>query len=139
MPITRLSLWTLFVSTAPRYAFSQDKVDFQRDIRPILSNHCFKCHGPALQKSGVRLDSHDAALKRKAIVPGKADASKIIERILTEDEDERMPPKASGDRLKPAQVELLKKWIVQGAEYTPHWAFIKPKQIAPSNTKIHPI
>ena len=101
-------------------------VDFQRDIRPILANRCFKCHGPALQKSGVRLDSHQAALKRKAIVPGQVGASKLIERILADDE-ERMPPPEAGDRLKPAQVELLKKWIAQGAEYTPHWAFIKPK------------
>jgi Protein of unknown function (DUF1549)/Planctomycete cytochrome C len=138
MRITRLYLWTLFVSTAPGYAFAQDKIDFQRDIRPILSNQCFKCHGPALQKSGVRLDSHDAALKKKAIVPGKADASKLIERILADD-DERMPPKTAGERLKPAQIELLKKWIAQGAEYTPHWAFIKPKQVAPPNSKLHPI
>ena len=105
------------------------QVDFQRDIRPILSNQCFKCHGPALQKSGVRLDSHDAALRKKAIVPGKVEASKLIERILAEDE-ERMPPKDAGERLKPAQIELLKKWIAQGAEYTPHWAFVKPKQTA---------
>ncbi|MBI3821724.1 MAG: PSD1 domain-containing protein, partial [Planctomycetes bacterium] len=108
-------------------AHAQNVVDFQRDIRPILSNHCFKCHGPALQKSGVRLDSHEAALKRKAIVPGKVEASKLIERILADDA-ERMPPKEAGERLKPAQVELLRKWIAQGAEYTPHWAFIKPKQ-----------
>src|SRR5471032_2109951 len=87
---------------------AQDKVDFQRDIRPILSNHCFKCHGPALQKSGVRLDSQEASLKKQAIVPGKTDASKLIERILAAD-DERMPPKEAGERLKPAQVELLKK------------------------------
>ena len=117
---------------------SQDRVDFQRDIRPILSNHCFKCHGPALQKSGVRLDTQEASLKKKAIVPGKADASKLIERILAAD-DERMPPKEAGERLKSAQVELLKKWIAQGAEYTPHWAFIKPKQVAPPRANTHPI
>ncbi len=113
-------------------------VDFQRDIRPILSNQCFKCHGPALQKSGVRLDSHEAALKRKAIVPGKADESKIIERILADD-DERMPPKNAGERLKPAQIELLKKWIAEGAEYSPHWAFIKPKPTTPPKGNGHPI
>jgi hypothetical protein len=76
-------------------AQSLNPVDFQRDIRPILSNHCFKCHGPALQKAGVRLDSHEAALKRKAIVPGKTAASNVIERILADD-DERMPPKDAG-------------------------------------------
>jgi mono/diheme cytochrome c family protein len=112
-----------------------EKVDFQRDIRPILSNHCFKCHGPALQKSGVRLDSHEAALKRKAIVPGRVDASKVIDRILAEDDVERMPPKSAGDRLKPAQVEMLKKWIAQGAEYSPHWAFVKPKAAASPKVK----
>ena len=119
-----------FLDAARRYCIEQprtrqDNIDFQRDIQPILSNHCFKCHGPALQKSGVRLDSHDAALKRKAIVPGKVDASKLIERVLADDA-ERMPPKDAGDRLKPVQIALLKKWIAQGAEYTPHWAFIKP-------------
>jgi hypothetical protein len=103
------------------------EVDFQRDIRPILSNHCFKCHGPALQERKLRLDQRDAAVSRKAIVPGKPDASRLIRRILADDE-ERMPPPDAGTPLKPAQVELLKKWIAQGAEYTPHWAFIKPKQ-----------
>lgn len=139
MQIGRLLLCSLVVgaSSSP-LSIAQEKVDFQRDIRPILSNRCFKCHGPAAQKSGVRLDSHDAALKRKAIVPGKVDASKLIERILADD-DERMPPRDAGDRLKPAQIDLLKKWIAQGAEYTPHWAFIKPKLEAPPNGKIHPI
>lgn len=122
-----LSLALLIAAASANLGVAQDTVDFQRDIRPILSNQCFKCHGPALQKGGVRLDSQVAALKKKAIVPGKVDASKLIERVLAED-DERMPPKDVGERLKPAQVELLKKWIAQGAEYTPHWAFIKPKR-----------
>ena len=128
----------LVVGACAQVVVAQDRVDFQRDIRPILSNQCFKCHGPALQKSGVRLDSHESALKRKAIVPGKADASKLIARILADDE-ERMPPKDAGERLKPAQVELLKKWIAQGAEYTPHWAFIPPKRTAPPKGFDHPI
>jgi len=113
-------------------------VDFQRDIRPILSNRCFKCHGPALQKNGVQLDSRDAALKRKAIVPGKPGVSKVIDRILADD-DERMPPKDAGDKLTPVQIELLKKWIEQGAEYTPHWAFIKPKQTPAPKGATNPI
>jgi len=108
---------------------AQDKppVDFQRDIRPILSNHCFKCHGPALQESGARFDLREGALKRKIVVPGQPDKSLLLKRILAA-EDERMPPAEAGERLKPAQIELLKKWIEQGAEYSPHWAFIKPKQ-----------
>ncbi|MBI2807608.1 MAG: PSD1 domain-containing protein [Planctomycetes bacterium] len=127
----RLPLVFLALNLAVGFGHGQTPagVDFQRDVRPILSNRCFKCHGPALQKRGVRLDSRDAALKRSSIVPGKVSASKLIQRILA-DEEERMPPKEAGDRLKPAEIELLKKWIAQGAEYTPHWAFIKPKRPA---------
>jgi hypothetical protein len=102
-------------------------VDFQKDVRPILAGRCFKCHGPAAKKAGLRLDVREVATRRKAIVPGQPDASKLVERI-TDDGDERMPPAEAGDRLKPEQVEVLKKWIAQGAEYTPHWAFVAPKR-----------
>src|SRR5947208_6852010 len=115
----RMPALAFLVFASANTGHAQETIDFQRDIRPILANHCFKCHGPALQKSGVRLDSHEAALKRKAIVPGKTDASELIHRILAADDEKRMPPKTAGDRLKPAQIELLKKWIAQGAEYTP--------------------
>jgi hypothetical protein len=113
----------------PRSApvWAGEGVDFQRDIRPILSNRCFKCHGPALQEAGLRLDERERATRRKVVVPGNPQDSKMIQRVLREDE-ERMPPPEVGDRLKPAQVELLKKWIVQGAEYTPHYAFVRPQQ-----------
>jgi hypothetical protein len=114
----------------------ENAVDFQRDIRPILANRCFKCHGPALQESGMRLDTRETATKRKVIVPGKPDASKMIHRVTAQNE-ERMPPEEAGDRLKPEQVALLKKWIAQGAEYSPHWAFIKPKQTPPPKVKDH--
>jgi len=117
-------LGLLSLSVAPAAAQS---IDFQRDVRPILSNHCFKCHGPALQESGIRLDTREGALARKIVVPGKPDASKIIKRVTATNED-RMPPEEAGERLKPAQIEILKRWIVQGAEYTPHWAFVKPKR-----------
>ncbi len=134
--------WRLFylaflcvcVSKNVGQAQSSDAIDFQRDIRPILANHCFKCHGPALQESGIRLDSREAATKRKLVVPGAPDKSLMIKRI-TADEQERMPPADAADRLKPAQVELLKKWITQGAEYAPHWAFIKPKLAATPKVK----
>jgi mono/diheme cytochrome c family protein len=106
---------------------AQGQVEFQRDIRPILSNRCFKCHGPAMQEAGLRLDERDRATRRKVIVPGKPGDSKMIQRVLREDE-ERMPPPEAGERLKPAQVELLKKWIAQGADYMPHYAFLRPKQ-----------
>jgi hypothetical protein len=125
---------TLFAMNGFATAQDMTPVDFQRDIRPILSNHCFKCHGPALQESGARLDTREGALKRKIVVPGQADKSLMLKRILA-DEDERMPPADAGERLKPAQIELLKRWIAQGAEYSPHWAFIKPKQAAAPKVK----
>ena len=129
MPHRILSILVAF--SLANFAAAQPKtpIDFQRDIRPILSNNCFKCHGPALQESGIRLDSRESAMKAKVVVPGKPDKSVMMMRVLG-DEVERMPPPEAGPRLKPAQIELLKRWIAEGAEYSPHWAFIKPKQPA---------
>jgi mono/diheme cytochrome c family protein len=109
---------------------AQERVDFQRQIRPILAQNCFKCHGPAIQKRGLRLDLRVSALKRRAIVPGEPEASKLVQRILAEDE-KRMPPAPAGQRLTTAQVQALKTWITQGAPYTPHWAFVKPAPVKP--------
>ncbi len=105
---------------------ASDNPDYNRDIRPILSNHCFKCHGPGTAKSGVRLDSQKLAAKKDAIVPGKPEASTALERILAADDEGRMPPPESGNRLTPDQVAKLKKWIAAGAEYAPHWSFVPP-------------
>src|SRR5262245_37392713 len=119
----------LFVSgscAAPLPA--QDKVDFARDIRPILSNRCFKCHGPAKQEAGLRLDDRDRATRRKIIVPGKSAESKLLARVQSTDPDERMPPPDVGDALRPDQIAALKQWIDQGAVYAPHWAFQKPQR-----------
>jgi hypothetical protein len=109
-------------------ARAQPDVDFQRDIRPILSR-CFKCHGPAVHKGRLRLDVRDTAVKRQAIVPGRPDASELVRRVQAGDK-ERMPPAEAGDRLTPRQVALLKTWIGRGAEYTPHWAFVAPRRPA---------
>ncbi len=110
------------------------KLDFNKDVRPILSDNCFACHGPDEKKikGELRLDSHAAAVKGgksdgPAIVVGKPDQSPIIARILSHDEDESMPPKeAAKPKLKPEQVEILRRWIQEGAEYKGHWAFIPP-------------
>ncbi len=107
---------------------AEAKPDFNRDVRPILSNHCVKCHGPATQKAGVRLDSLVLAKKKDAIVPGKPDESGVITRITSEDAEDRMPPAESGPALTPAQVKILKDWIASGAEFAPHWSFVPPKQ-----------
>jgi hypothetical protein len=106
---------------------------FNRDIRPILSDACFQCHGPdsANRKAGLRLDLRDAALAEGAIVPGKPDASSILERVRSKDPDEVMPPPESNLHLSPADAAKLEAWIAAGAEYEPHWAFVSPAPVAP--------
>ena len=112
------------------------KVDFNREIRPILAKHCFACHGQdeAKRAKGLRLDRRESAIKplksgEKAIAPGDPDSSELIVRITEEDDTLRMPPKKSGDRLTPAEVDVLKRWVEQGAEYAPHWALVAPKPL----------
>src|SRR5690242_11034871 len=101
LAVRRLVLPALLLLT-PAAAPAADKVDFARDVRPILSNACFKCHGPAVQKAKLRLDSRDAAVKKGAIVPGKPGESLLVERVCEpSDEDGRMPPPEAGDRLSP--------------------------------------
>ncbi len=128
MPAIRyLSVFAIFL--VPGIARAADEVDYGRDIRPILSNKCFKCHGPATQKAKLRLDDRAAAIGKDAIVPGKPDDSELLKRLTLPDSDERrMPPVEIGDRLTPDQVAKLTAWIKQGAEYKPHWAFIAPKR-----------
>ena len=110
----------------PPMAGAAERIDFNRDIRPILSNSCFKCHGPSTKKGGLRLDLRDAALKKEALVPGKPDESELLRRVLADD-SERMPPADAAERLPAAQVAKLRAWIEQGAEWAPHWAFVKPQ------------
>lgn len=105
-----------------------NRVQFNRDIRPILSEHCFACHGPDQnkRKGKLRLDQRDSAIARKAIVPGDLSKSHLIERIFSEDRDEIMPPLESHKPLSVKQKELLKLWIEQGAEYQAHWSYVIP-------------
>jgi hypothetical protein len=111
-------------------ATSSEPLRFNRDIRPILSDNCFSCHGPdaAHRQAGLRLDLRDEAIKPAesgdtAIVPGKPTASMLVMRIESTDAGESMPPPKSHKRLSPAQKERLKRWIAEGAEYESHWAF----------------
>jgi mono/diheme cytochrome c family protein len=110
------------------------KVDYNREVRPILARNCFACHGQdeAKRAKGLRLDRRDSAVKPlkngdTAIVPGDPESSELILRITAEDDTMRMPPKKTGDRLTPAEVDILRRWIAEGAGYAPHWAFIAPK------------
>jgi hypothetical protein len=103
-------------------------VSFNRDIRPILSDNCFYCHGPdaSHRQADLRLDIRDDAMAAGAIVPGKPAESTIVSRINSTDSSELMPPPESHKKLDAKQKELLARWIEQGAEYQLHWAYEKP-------------
>jgi Protein of unknown function (DUF1549)/Protein of unknown function (DUF1553)/Planctomycete cytochrome C len=112
--------------------------DFSREVRPILSQHCFKCHGPddAAREAKLRLDMRESAVARgesgkTPIVPGKPDASELIRRIFSHDADEMMPPPAANKPLSAAERQILHEWVAAGAEYKAHWAFVPPKQVPP--------
>ncbi|MFO0902419.1 MAG: PSD1 and planctomycete cytochrome C domain-containing protein [Pirellulales bacterium] len=113
------------------------KVEFNRDVRPILADQCFNCHGPDANRreAELRLDTADGAYARHddhaAIVPGKPDDSELLRRILHADPEQRMPPSGSGKSLAPRQIALLRKWIEQGAEYQQHWSFLPPHRPTP--------
>jgi hypothetical protein len=110
------------------------EIDFNRDIRPILSENCFRCHGPdsATREADLRLDREEAALADRggyaAIVPGDPAASEFLRRIKSSDEGEQMPPPDSEKKLKPGQIELLTRWIEQGAKWSPAWSYVAPKR-----------
>lgn len=114
-------------------AAAEPAIEYNRDIRPILVDNCFACHGAdsAARKADLRLDQRDAAIEMGAITPGDAAASSLIERIDSHDPEMVMPPPATKKQLKPEQKELLKKWISGGAEYQAHWSFIPPVRPAP--------
>lgn len=111
-------------------------IDFNRDVRPILSGQCLKCHGidDKARKGKLRLDVREAALApaksgARAIVAGKPDESELVKRIFTSDEDDLMPPPSTKRELTAQQKQILKQWIAEGAAYAEHWAFVAPKQL----------
>ncbi len=125
----RLLLLTAF-AVAPTALAAPEKVQFNRDIRPIFSDTCFHCHGfdAKAREAGLRLDIREEALKKNKdgsapIVPGKPEASEIIGRIFATDKDDIMPPPKAHKELTPAQKELIKRWVAEGAEYEAHWAY----------------
>jgi hypothetical protein len=129
LPAILFATSTAFAADAPVPA----KIEFNRDVRPILSDNCFYCHGPDKnhRKAKLRLDIREEALAKEAFVPGKADESELIKRIvLAADDDDLMPPKDSNKKLSARDKEVLKKWIAQGANYQLHWAYEKPVKAA---------
>jgi hypothetical protein len=120
------AVWPLLGAPTP-------PVDFNQEVRPILSENCYKCHGPdeAARKARLRFDVRTEALKpaksdRVAIVPGAPGKSEMMARITAADADDRMPPRSTGKKLSDAQIETLRRWIAQGAPYAKHWAYVKP-------------
>ncbi|MEN9556009.1 MAG: hypothetical protein RLZZ232_2295, partial [Planctomycetota bacterium] len=121
------ALCLLLGLTAPGLA---DQVEYNRDIRPILAEHCFSCHGPdsASRKADLRLDQRDAALQGGAIVPGAPDASEIIRRIHVDDPETVMPPPEVKKPLSAIQKQRLAEWIQGGAQYQAHWSLLPPEK-----------
>src|SRR6476619_2195161 len=116
--IRPLALTTLFVASffaAGFKASAADKLQYNRDIRPILTENCFACHGPdsAARKKDLRIDQRDAAIAAGAITPGKPEKSEMITRIFAADGDGLMPPAKSHKKLTAAQKETLKRWVAE--------------------------
>ena len=107
----------------------ENTVDFNRDIRVILSDKCFLCHGPdeSTREAGLRLDIRDEAVDGGAIVPGDAEASEMIARMLSDDPDTVMPPPEMNKPITDAERETIRQWIAEGAAYDSHWAFVPPR------------
>ncbi|MFN7935369.1 MAG: DUF1553 domain-containing protein [Bryobacteraceae bacterium] len=127
-PLRALAVLSLSVATAPA------AVEFNRDIRPILSDRCFSCHGPdaAAKKINLRLDSESGmfakANGKTAVIPGDAANSELVRRISAEKPALRMPPVYSGLKLSDREIELLKQWVAEGAKWQKHWSLIPPKR-----------
>ncbi len=134
----RSSLLLLLVVVALSPLRGAESPDFAAEVRPILARHCFKCHGPDEKgrKGKLRLDVRESAIVAAksgavAIVPGKPDASELVKRIHSSDDDERMPPPEAKQELSAAQRDILERWIAGGATYTQHWAFQPPVKALP--------
>lgn len=123
-------LGTTLSAAEPGEAAAKGAVDFNRDIRPILSDKCFLCHGPAesTREAELRLDKRDDAVDAGAIEPGDAEASEVIVRILADDPDSIMPPPDSNKQLTDREKQLLQDWVNQGAAYADHWSFVPAKK-----------
>jgi hypothetical protein len=139
-------LWAVAVLAVATACSGAEVLRFNRDIRPILSEACFSCHGAdsAARKSELRLDVREAALKGgksdlPALAPGDLKASEMVRRITTADEEDVMPPRKAARQLTPSEIETLKRWVAAGGEYEAHWAFIKPVKAPVPNGAAHPI
>lgn len=125
-------LLSWLATTLAQAASLPEKIEFNRDARPILADNCYYCHGPdaSHRKAKLRLDVRDDALAREAFVPGKPDESELVPRIRPAHEDEVMPPPDSNKRLSARDKAVLEGWIARGAAYQKHWAYEQPVKAA---------
>ena len=126
IPTAAIGLFLLTATIDLARGAPPETIRFNRDVRPILSNNCFYCHGPdpKHREADQRLDTSEGALAM-AVVPGKPDESPLIERVTTHDADTLMPPPASKKgRLTDEQIAILRRWIEQGAKYEGHWSLL---------------
>jgi hypothetical protein len=141
---------SLLVATSAAAGDTSPAVDFNREIRPILSASCYQCHGPDhnKRKADLRLDTREGLFRvidgSAIVTPGEPESSELLRRITTDDDQERMPPAKSGPRLTAAQVNLVERWIRQGAAWKGHWSYVsqsrpKPPYSAPRNAALNPI
>lgn len=137
LSVLRMTAVALALTVSTSYGA---EVDFNRDVRPILAENCFKCHGPdeGARKARLRLDVREAALKggksgAPALMPGKPQDSAVVARITTADMNKRMPPAESKKTLTPEQIDILRRWVESGAAYSGHWAFQPPVRPAAPN------
>ncbi len=132
MPAALRLFALLLLVGSPIFAEAATALDFNRDVRPILADHCFHCHGQDAQKreAELRLDERASATAVRdghaAIVPGKPEGSELVKRLLTNDPDDLMPPPEAKRPLTPAQITTLTRWIAEGARYDRHWSFSAP-------------
>lgn len=124
---SRLSMWVCVIVAGTARA----ELDFNRDVRPILSDKCFSCHGPdeKHRKAKLRFDVEKDA--KNSGVFAKGDASTFIARITTADSSEQMPPPKAGKPLSAKEIAILKEWVAGGAKYAPHWAYVPPVRVVP--------
>lgn len=127
--LVRGGCWSLLLLIGSA-SWGLQPAEYNRDIRPILAAHCFRCHGPdsASREADLRLDQRDEAIAMGAIEPGDPESSLLLERIFTEDTDLLMPPPEVKNPLTQSQKELLQQWIAEGAPYEPHWSLIAPSR-----------
>lgn len=139
--VAAISLFLAHGLVAATTDAGEKTVEFNRDIRPILSNNCFVCHGPDnnLRKADLRLDQekgiYDDREGYKIIVPGKANDSELFKRIVSGDKSKRMPPAKANKELTKEQIELIRVWIEQGGKYQNHWSLIAPVKHEPPAVK----